>query len=270
MNDFWIALDDGTRIRVTDKWSGDAALVFLHGGFMNGRFFQKQLDYFAKFARVVIPDYRGHGESDKVLAGHTVRRYALDLREMMEKLAVERPILAGWSMGAFVALEYIKAFGDDSLSGVVIIDQPPSDFAWPDYPFGGMNATQLRELVEQFLEDPRGVAEFVVPYMLHDPDPETVQWMVGEMMKVPPAISASILTSQTIQDYRPVYPSIRKPCLVLFGEDPKMTSPEAGKYIADSVQNGKLHLFGRSSHCPFWEEPEEFNRVLHEFVVSCR
>jgi pimeloyl-ACP methyl ester carboxylesterase len=28
----------------------------------------------------------------------------------------------------------------------------------------------------------------------------------------------------------------------------------------------RLALFERSSHAPFWEEPEEFNRTLEEFL----
>jgi len=269
MSGFWIAADDGARLHVIDEGSGEPSLVFLHGAFVNGRFFQKQREYFAAHTRVVIPDFRGHGESDKVLSGHTVRRYARDVRSVLETLKVERPILVGWSMGAFVALEYVKEYGDGGRAGLAIGNQPPSDFAWPDYGFGGMNAEQLRDFIEQLNENPRELFEFAVPYMLHDPDPETVAWMVEEMLKLPPAAAASIMASQTLRDYRPYYPSVRKPCLVLFGADPKMTSPEAGKYIAERVQNGTLRLFERSSHCPFWEEPERFNRALHDFLLSC-
>jgi pimeloyl-ACP methyl ester carboxylesterase len=36
----------------------------------------------------------------------------------------------------------------------------------------------------------------------------------------------------------------------------------------DRVPESELRLFEASSHCPFWEEPERFNRELAEFVVG--
>jgi len=44
-------------------------------------------------------------------------------------MGVERPVLVGWSKGAMVPFEYLKAFGQDAVAGIVIVDQPPSDFA---------------------------------------------------------------------------------------------------------------------------------------------
>jgi non-heme chloroperoxidase len=90
-----ITLDDGVNIYVEDKGNGEITVVFLHGVMMSGQFFQKQLDYFSKFSRVIIPDYRGHGQSEKILRGHTVKNYARDLRDLLNKLEVKKPIL-GW------------------------------------------------------------------------------------------------------------------------------------------------------------------------------
>ena len=56
------------------------------------------------------------------------------------------------------------------------------------------------------------------------------------------------------------------PTLVAFGSDSKLTSPEAGRYMAKQIKGARLALFEHSSHAPFWEEPEEFNRTLEEFL----
>ena len=100
---------------------------------MSGRFFQRQLGYFAGTHRVIIPDLRGHGRSEKTTRGHTVPNYAAALHAILGGLSVERPVLVGWSMGTMVAYEYLRAFGPDSMAGLGIVDQPPSDFAWDGY-----------------------------------------------------------------------------------------------------------------------------------------
>ena len=74
--------------------------------------------------------------------------------------------------------------------------------------------------------------------------------------------------TQTFKDYREFFSEIHVPTMVVFGGDDKLTSPKAGEFIASRIPNAKLHIFGQSSHCPFYEEPELFNRVLHEFVSS--
>ncbi len=90
--------------------------------------------------------------------------------------------------------------------------------------------------------------------------------MRAEMRKVPEAIAATILVSQTLKDYRAFLAEIRVPTLVAFGTDPKLSSPDAGAYIADRIPGARLELFGASSHAPFLEEPDRFNAVLGDFL----
>jgi pimeloyl-ACP methyl ester carboxylesterase len=92
--------------------------------------------------------------------------------------------------------------------------------------------------------------------------------MVSDIMKVPPAIAVSILVTQTFRDYREFFSSIKVPTMVIFGGDDKLTSPRAGEFIAARIPQARLQIFEQSSHCPFYEEPEGFNRVVHEFVSS--
>ena len=197
---------------VEDAGTG-APVVFIHGWSMSGRFFQRQLAYFAGTHRVIIPDLRGHGRSEKTTRGHTVPNYAADLHAILAGLSVERPVLVGWSMGAMVGYEYLRAFGPDSVAGLVIVDQPPSDFAWDGYESG-------------------------------------------------------VIPRDALRDYREFLPQIGVPTLVLFGEDDKLTSPKAGRYIADRVPGARLQTFPGSSHCPFWEEADAFNQAVAAFAAE--
>jgi pimeloyl-ACP methyl ester carboxylesterase len=252
---------------VEDAGTG-SPLVFIHGWSMSGRFFQRQLAHFATTHRVVIPDLRGHGRSEKVTRGHTVPQYAADLHAILGELSVERPVLAGWSMGAMVGYEYLRAYGPESVAGLVIVDQPPSDFAWDGYEFGVITLDALREMNEQLqLDQPALVKEFT-ELMLHEPDEDTLAWMSREILQVPPVIASTILADQTLRDYREFLPQISVPTLVLFGEDDKLTDPRAGQYIADRVPGARLQLFAGSSHCPFWEEADAFNAAVAAFAAE--
>jgi non-heme chloroperoxidase len=259
------ALGEGLIIHLEDEGDG-RPVVFVHGVMMSGRFFQRQVPHVAAHARAVVPDLRGHGRSDKVLHGHTVSNYAADLHDLFAGRGIEHPVLVGWSMGAMVAYEYLKAFGQDGVAGVVIVDQPPSDFAWEGYEFGSLTVEVLGEMVEGIQMDQQAVAEEFASLMQHEPTDADTSWMVEEIMLVPPAIATSILVNQTIQDYRPFLPEIHIPALVAFGRDPKLTNPAAGEEIARLIPGATLRIFERSSHLPFYEEADAFNETLDAFL----
>jgi non-heme chloroperoxidase len=245
-------------------------VVFIHGWTMSGRFFRRQLDGLSARFRVVVPDLRGHGASEKVSRGHTVPQYASDLHEILAGLGVQRPVLVGWSMGAMVAYEYLRAYGKDAVAGIVIVDQPPSDYVWEGYEFGVFTMDGLRETNEQLQLDQAAVVDEFTRLMLHKPDEETLQWMAAEILQVPPVIASTILLDQTLRDYRDFLPQVDVPALVLFGEDDKLTSPRAGAYIADHIPGSRLQTFAASSHCPFWEESDAFNEAVAAFAAELR
>ena len=85
---------------------------------------------------------------------------------------------------------------------------------------------------------------------------------------MPSAVASTILVNQTLRDYRPFLPEISSPTLVAFGKDPKLTPPEAGEYISSQIPGARFELFEQSSHVPFLEEADRFNRVVGEFAAS--
>jgi non-heme chloroperoxidase len=258
----------GVELHVQDAGDG-RPVAFLHGVTCSGWFFHHQLDHAGTGAwRAIVPDFRGHGESEKVLSGHTVPNYAEDLHALLDSMGVERPVLVGWSMGTMVAFEYLKAYGPESVAGLVVVDQPPSDFAWPDYEFAMFTPEVLGHTVDAIQVDQASLAEGFAELMLHDPKPDLVEEFVRELMKPPAAVATSILVDQTFRDYRDFLPEIAVPTLVAFGGDDKATNPAAGKWMADRIPGARLEVFEASSHCPFLEEPEAFNAALEGFLAE--
>jgi non-heme chloroperoxidase len=257
---------NGVTLHVRDRGEG-TPVVFLHGVMCSSRLFERQVDRFSAEHRAVAPDFRGHGESDRPLSGHTVPSYARDLRGLFEAIDVDRPVLVGWSMGAMVAYEYLSEYGQDGVAGLVIVDQPPADFAWGSgYEFGLFTPEEILHATEGIQTDLPGLADGWAELMLHDPTLETKGVLIEELTKVPPAIGSSILVDQTLRDYRTFLPSLRVPTLVAFGADDKATDPAAGRWIAEAVPGARLEIFDRSSHCPFLEEPDAFNHALASFL----
>jgi non-heme chloroperoxidase len=61
----------GCDLHYLDEGEGQP-VAFIHGLWLTGRFFHKQITALRGTYRVIAPDLRGHGRSEKVLDGHTV------------------------------------------------------------------------------------------------------------------------------------------------------------------------------------------------------
>jgi non-heme chloroperoxidase len=70
---------------------------------------------------VVAFDLRGHGMSDSPLDAKQYMdgdRWADDIAAIIEQLALEKPILVGWSYGGFIICDYVRKHGQDKISGI--------------------------------------------------------------------------------------------------------------------------------------------------------
>lgn len=93
---------DGTRITYERRGSGPA-LVLVHAGFVDRRFWGPSLPLLARHFTVYALDRRGHGNSDPYPADHDIAREYEDVAALVA--AVGAPVaLIGHSSGAQVAL----------------------------------------------------------------------------------------------------------------------------------------------------------------------
>ena len=91
------------RCHYLDEGSGEA-LVLLHGLGSSARDWEFQLHAFSRHFRVIAPDLRGFGASQRK-GPYGVGRFAADIWALLGQLGVDRFRLLGYSMGGAVALE---------------------------------------------------------------------------------------------------------------------------------------------------------------------
>jgi pimeloyl-ACP methyl ester carboxylesterase len=67
---------------------------------------------------ILIPDQRGHGQSANPLSGLSIKRLADDMEEFLAHKGVERPLMAGYSLGGIVGLELARR---GKLAGLIVL-----------------------------------------------------------------------------------------------------------------------------------------------------
>lgn len=244
-------------------------MIFVHGVWMSSRFFGSQLPYFGQRYHALALDLRSHGQSSHIHTGHTVATYARDLQAFMQRLHLTNVVLVGWSMGAFVIWDYIQQFGLQDVKATVIVDEGPSDFRWPDYPYGNTDFAQLCEAMTAIQTQREALAPQFIQAMFKNPLPDSdMAWMLDDVLRLPASIAGAIFFDEIVQDYRPMLPQVTVPTLLCFGRDAQMVPLEAGEHLLEQLPHARLVVFEQSGHCPFWEEPERFNHEVEQFIQS--
>ncbi|SDX59392.1 Pimeloyl-ACP methyl ester carboxylesterase [Thiocapsa roseopersicina] len=119
---------EGIQLSFDISGVGAPEYVFVHGLGGDRSHFAPQMAYFSRKGRVLIPELRGHGDSDKPEEGYSIEGLAEDIAWLCAQLGLEKPIIAGQSLGGNIALE-VAAHHPDLVAGVVCLD---SGVLFPD------------------------------------------------------------------------------------------------------------------------------------------
>jgi pimeloyl-ACP methyl ester carboxylesterase len=113
---------DGVRLHARDWGGSGQAVVLLHGLASNARIWDGVASRLAGAGlRVVALDQRGHGASEQPGSGYDLATQGRDLSAALAALGIERPVLAGHSWGANVALQF-AADRPGALAGLALVD----------------------------------------------------------------------------------------------------------------------------------------------------
>jgi pimeloyl-ACP methyl ester carboxylesterase len=105
------------------EWNPDGAttILLLHGNTANAWWWAQMTAAMPAAYRLVAIDLRGHGESEWVCpAAYGPANHADDLARLIETLGLERPIVAGHSMGGIAVAAFTREYPRMARAAIVI------------------------------------------------------------------------------------------------------------------------------------------------------
>ena len=112
---------NGIKLHYLDYPGDGPAVVLAHGLTANCRSFDVVAGHLAPRLRVIAPDLRGRGASDKPATGYTMADHAADVLGLLDALGLERVVMGGHSFGGLLSL-YIAANHPERVERVLILD----------------------------------------------------------------------------------------------------------------------------------------------------
>lgn len=116
----------GTRLWCADYGGTGPPVVLLHGLAGQAREWDSTADWLARSHRVVAPDARAHGRSERSPADVTPEAFVLDVEQWIEQLGLAPAILIGQSFGGLAALR-VAARAGGLVGGLVVAEATPAE-----------------------------------------------------------------------------------------------------------------------------------------------
>lgn len=262
-----IRTDDGTELYYQDIGSGEP-IVFLHGGFMHHRVWDRQVAALQGECRLIVPDLRGHGRSAKPTDGYEPARFARDVESLLVELGVKRATLIGWSLGATVATAYLKVATREPDAVILTASGIFQEFADEEESDQGLDVDAL--IVQHRSNPPAGMEAFVEELFAEKPSEAERRWLWSIGMETPLRVVLAVLNIYRTVDYDSLQQALSDADTtvgVFHGAYDGAASLAAAKQVAtELVDDGRFVPFDESGHVPFLEEPDKFTKALRNMI----
>ncbi|MEP7027659.1 MAG: alpha/beta hydrolase [Candidatus Eisenbacteria bacterium] len=233
-------------IRVYYETHGQGpALVLLHGGAGSGAQFDKQVPYFARHFRVIVPDECAQGRTSDRPGPLTYHAMGQDVVALLDHLHVARADLMGWSDGGVIALD-VAMHHPDRVRRVVTFGANfrPDGLNAPDI------AWNLTATANDFGPDMRRFYAGVAPDSAHY---EVAMNKVIALWRTQP--------NWTPRDLG----RIRARVLVAAG-DHDVVRRDHTEALARAIPHAHLWIVPDASHSVMQEQPDLVNRRVLDFL----
>lgn len=245
-------------IHVSDGGRGPALpVLFVHGNGANLTQWQAQLDHVRQSRRAVALDLRGMGKSAVPADGdYSIKAMANDVAAVADALHLRRFIIVGHSYGGGVVAAYVAAH-PERVAAVVYADSAG-------------NVTMPKEAGEKFIAALRKNKDAVVkawfaPILVNARDPVR-DAVLASVHDTPVDALAGALLGLAAHDVGADVRAFKGPRLAIISA-PLAKNPSSFHSQFPEVPSREMEGV---SHWLMMDKPDEFNRILDEFLATVR
>ncbi|HSE89932.1 MAG TPA: alpha/beta hydrolase [Candidatus Binatia bacterium] len=264
---FTVQTPDGVMISA-QEWGNPngAEILFIHGFSQSHLSWSRQVkSELTNSFRMITYDIRGHGESDKPLdqvyyKDH--KRWAEELRTVIEGAKLKNPVLVGWSYGGRIIAEYLMEYGDKGIAGINFV----AAFTKVVPEFLGPGAAAARRMAsENLAENIENTLLFLRLSTAKALPADELEMMLAYNMVVPAKVRSHLMARPT--PYEEGLKKLKVPVLVTHGLEDRVALIPTAHYTLSVVPKARASSYENAGHMPFWENAPRFNRELAEFVM---
>ncbi|MEL7122070.1 MAG: alpha/beta hydrolase [Bacteroidota bacterium] len=269
---------DDINLAYVDEGRGKHTILFVHGlgSYLKG--WIKNIDELKKYYRCIALDLPGYGKSSRGNYSYDMSFHSRVVRSFIEKKNLKHVILVGHSMGGQVSMttvlnssERINKLILVAPAGIETFSEAEkilvNNFYHPSLLKAATESQIKRNFKLNFFNFPED-ANFMIEdrFLLKE-----TKWYDTYCEMIPKCVLGML--------NQPVFNKIDKidiPTLIIYGENdmlipnkllhPNLSTTKVGKMANNKIPNSSLKMVRRCGHFAQWNQAEEVNELMKEFV----
>ena len=250
-------------LRMFVKTFGDGLPVILVHGFpLDHTIWLPVVELLENEARLILPDLRGHGQSDAPAGTYSMRLIAQDLAALQDALAIRCAILVGHSMGGYASLAFAQEY-PDRLAGLGMV---ASQAAADSEERRNARYQMAAEVAEKGVTP---IAALMAERLFARKD------LVPEIERVilntsPVGVVGALKGLAERPDMSGFLEEINVPTAVIAGSQDGLVPGARTQELVEKIPQAKLTLIQAVGHMPMLEAPEETAGALLELISTVK
>ena len=241
-------------------------MILIHAFPLNAEMWRPQLEQVPDGWRFIAPDLPGFGRTPlraRAADGASVDDYAAEIGNLMDTLQLDDAVIAGLSMGGYIALAMYRLV-PERFTGLVLADTR----AQADTVEGRAARVRMREALAK--DGAAAVADLMMPKLLSEQaDAALVAHVRALIVDADPAgIDAAIVAMMGRPDSTPDLPRMSNATLVVAGGLDVITPVADAETMQREIPRSTLTVIAGAGHLANLEQPERFSRALSDFLLA--
>ena len=259
-------------------------LVLVHGGRDHARSWDWVARALRKDWHVIVPDLRGHGDSEWARGGHyMIQEFVLDVAQLIHSLDLDPVTLVGHSLGGSVVTHYTSVYPDRvaKLVNIEGLGPPPEMIkgrlarpAWErtaewieqvrlfsskrSKPYPSIEAAAQRMLDANSFLSPEQARHLTVHGVARNED-GTFSWKFDNYVRL------FYPQRYDVAEMRAMWGRITCPTLLVYGEESWFGNPaEDGRM--DAFKNARLESIPNAGHWAHHDQLDRFLELVQDFL----
>ena len=227
-------------------------VILLHGLFGGLSNFEDVISHFAPRCRVIVPQLPIY---TLPVLNTNIPALSKFLLRFLDHKKIEKATLLGNSLGGHVGLVFTSEY-PGRVERLILTGSS----GLYENAFGGSTPRKgdreyLRKKIELTFYDPRHATDELVDECLHILNDK------GKLIRIL-SLAKSAIRHNMAKDL----PQITAPTCLIWGKQDTITPPEVAEEFNRLIPNTDLFWIDKCGHAPMMEHPQEFNRVLSEWL----
>ena len=241
-------------------------LVLLHPFPANHEFWLPAAQALLSRYRLILPDLRGHGDSEVGEGAASMEKHAEDLARIMDAAEVGRAPLIGVSIGGYVIFEFWRRYRGRVTALALCNTKAAADTA-------EARVGRLQAAVDVMERGTEPFFEGMVPRLLgkatRETRPDLVEGARRMMRMMSPEDVAMVQRGMAERpDSVETLKTIHVPTLLVTGDEDILTGVAEAEVMRQNIAGSQLKVIAKAGHYSPWERPEEVGLLLRQFVDS--